>query len=46
MRENSSLASMARFVDAAVGVEGVLCWWKYRVELRFLDVGFIAVDGL
>jgi hypothetical protein len=37
---------MAGFVDAAVGVESIFCGWKYRIELRFLDVGFMAVDGL
>lgn len=35
---------MAGFVDAAVGVERVLRRWKNGVELRFLDVGSVAVD--
>jgi len=46
MRQNSSFSSMTGFVDATVGVERVLGWWKDWVELGFLDVCSVAVDGL
>ena len=46
MGKHTPFARMARFVDAAVGVEGVFSGWEYRVELGFLDVGTVSIDCL
>ena len=46
MGKNSSLASMAGFIDTTVGIECVLGWWKHRVKLGFLNVSSVTVDGL
>ncbi len=45
MRENSSFASMAGFVNTAVSIVGVLGWWKHGIKLRLLDVGLMTVDS-
>jgi len=36
---------MAGLINTAVRVEGVLCWWEDGVELRFLNICSVAVDG-
>lgn len=46
MGENSAFASMTGLIDGAMGVERVFRGWEDGVELGFLDIGFVAVDGL
>lgn len=45
MTQHPPLPRMRNFVDTAVRVEGIFRWWKHGVELRFLDVGAVSVDG-
>jgi len=46
MGKHSTLTLMRLLVDGGVGIELVLGRWESGVELRFLDVGVWAVDGL
>ena len=43
MRQNSSFPRMASLVDRTMRVEGVLRRRKYRIKLRLLNIGFVAV---
>lgn len=45
MRKDSSLSCMTGFINAAVGIECILSRGKYRIELRLLDVGLVAIDS-
>ena len=46
MREHSAFPRMDRFVNAAVCIESVLRGRENGVELGFLDIRFMAIDGL
>lgn len=46
MRQHSAFPGMAGFVNTAVSIERVLGRREDGIKLRFLDVGFVAVDGL